>query len=80
MLSPATEGYDHGKKFASYRSLPSFREYLLVAQDRVSVEHFSYQEAGAWTFREYLQRIDEVKFQSIPATLFIENIYGNILV
>jgi Uma2 family endonuclease len=80
VLSPSTEDYDHGKKFAYYRSLPSFREYLLVAQDRVSVEHFYYQEPGVWTFREYLQRSSEIEFKSIPAALSLQSIYENIIV
>jgi len=30
VLSPSTAAYDRGDKFASYRQLPSLREYLLV--------------------------------------------------
>lgn len=33
VLSPTTSAYDRGDKFAAYRSLPSLREYLLVAPD-----------------------------------------------
>ncbi len=80
VLSPSTEDYDHGKKFNYYRSLPSFREYLLIAQDRVSVEHFCYQEPGFWTLREYVKRSDEISFQNVPAKLALQNIYENILV
>jgi Uma2 family endonuclease len=32
VLSPSTEAYDRGEKFAHYRRLPSLREYLLIAQ------------------------------------------------
>ena len=46
VLSPSTEDYDHGKKFAYYRTLPSLREYVLVAQDRVNVEQFYFREPG----------------------------------
>lgn len=40
VLSPSTEAYDRGAKFAHYRSLDSLREYLLVAQDRPRVERY----------------------------------------
>ncbi|HMA36331.1 MAG TPA: Uma2 family endonuclease [Chloroflexia bacterium] len=40
VLSPSTEAYDRGAKFGYYRALPSLQEYLLVAQDKVLVEHF----------------------------------------
>ncbi len=39
VLSPSTEAYDRGEKFAHYRRLESLREYVLVAQDRMCVEH-----------------------------------------
>ena len=34
VLSTSTEGYDRCNKFELYRAIPSFREYLLVHQDR----------------------------------------------
>ena len=40
VLSPTTEAYDRGKKFGHYRRLESLREYVLVAQDEVLVEHY----------------------------------------
>src|SRR5215471_2641510 len=38
VLSPSTEAYDRGRKFALYRSLESLREYVLLSSDRVQVE------------------------------------------
>jgi Uma2 family endonuclease len=46
VLSDSTEGYDRGEKFRHYRRLASLRHYLLVAQDRVRVEHYRRQGAG----------------------------------
>jgi Uma2 family endonuclease len=53
VLSPSTEGYDRGKKFESYRAIESFREYLLIHQDRRHVEHYSKQDDGSWVLREH---------------------------
>ena len=53
VLSPSTEGYDRGKKFESYRTIESFREYLLIHQDRRHVEHYSKQDDGSWVLREH---------------------------
>lgn len=33
ILAPSTAAYDQRQKFGMYRSLPSLREYLLIAQD-----------------------------------------------
>ena len=44
VLSPSTEAYDRGEKFAHYRQLASLQEYVLVTQDKVLVEHYRRQE------------------------------------
>jgi hypothetical protein len=36
VLSPSTRDYDRGEKFALYRSIATFRDYLLIAQSTVS--------------------------------------------
>ncbi len=47
VLSPSTEAYDRGAKFAHYQRLESLREYVLIAQDQFRVEHFARRlEAG----------------------------------
>lgn len=53
VLSPSTEGYDRGKKFELYRTLESFREYLVVHQERRHVEHYSRQDDGSWLLRDH---------------------------
>ena len=40
VLSPSTEAYDRGAKFGYYRALPSLHEYLLIAQDKMLIEHY----------------------------------------
>ena len=48
VLSESTESYDRGKKFEHYQTIPSFEEYVLVAQDRAHVDHFVRQSDGSW--------------------------------
>ena len=48
VLSKSTEAYDRGKKFAEYQSIPSFVEYVLVAQAERRVEHFQRLDSGQW--------------------------------
>ncbi|MEN9580224.1 MAG: hypothetical protein RJA70_3233 [Pseudomonadota bacterium] len=38
VLSPSTEDYDRGEKRLYYQMLPSLREYVLVSQDKRSIE------------------------------------------
>lgn len=50
VLSPSTEAFDRGKKFEHYESIPSLREYLLVAQDRVSIAQYSRKDLNeSWS-------------------------------
>jgi Uma2 family endonuclease len=53
VLSDSTEDYDRDTKFKNYRSLPSLRDYVLVSQGEVLVEHFVRQPDGSWLLREH---------------------------
>lgn len=48
VLSPSTQGYDHGEKFRHYRSIESLREYVLIEQDSQQIEHFARQSDNLW--------------------------------
>jgi Uma2 family endonuclease len=37
VLSQSTKGYDREDKFAAYRTIPTFQEYLLIDQNRIKV-------------------------------------------
>lgn len=74
VLSPSTEAYDRGRKFEHYRTIPSFREYLLISQDEVRVQYYQRHEIG-WFFREYTALTDVVELVSIQCQLKLEDIY-----
>jgi Uma2 family endonuclease len=38
ILSKSTQNYDRSEKFITYRTIPTFREYLLIDQYRIYVE------------------------------------------
>jgi len=59
VLSPATQDYDRGTKFKHYRSMPRFSEYILVAQDRVSVEHWK-REYHRWVLHLHLTDLSSI--------------------
>jgi Uma2 family endonuclease len=49
VLSPSTEAYDRGEKFAHYKRIPSLRQYVLVSPAEHRVEVWTYDGDGAWT-------------------------------
>ena len=77
VLSPTTEAYDRGLKFARYRLLPSLQEYLLVAQDRPSVEWYSRGEAG-WLLRQADGLDAVVELPSLGCTLALAEIFAKV--
>ena len=78
VLSPSTEGYDRGCKFAIYRGLPSLRQYVLIAQDRFCVDLFTRQPDGRWLLAAYNAPDDPVPFESIACTLALREIYDKV--
>lgn len=75
ILSPTTEAYDRGKKFPAYRSIPTFSEYLLVAQDETMVEYYLRQQDRQWTHHFYQERAESVELHSSGISLPLEVIY-----
>ena len=78
VLSKSTKAYDRDEKFAGYRSIPSFQEYLLIDQYRVQVEQYSKTEANKWIFSEYSSIVDRLTLTSIPVEISLADLYENI--
>jgi Uma2 family endonuclease len=54
VLSTSTKKFDQGTKFEMYRSLPSFKEYVLVYQDLHRVAVWTKQNDGSWLPKDYI--------------------------
>lgn len=52
VLSPSTEQWDRGGKLRLYRSIPSLRHVLFIAQTHWQVELYSRGEDGVWSLHE----------------------------
>lgn len=80
VLSPSTESYDRGTKFALYRRIPTLREYVLVAQDRAHAERYT---PGTDRGAEW-QRVDAdgpdalVELPSVGAVLRLADLYERV--
>ncbi len=78
VLSKSTQDYDRGTKFVHYRALASLMEYVLVAQDRVHVEHYL-RQSGAWLLTETDRQDDIVELPSVGARLALAEVYDRVL-
>ncbi len=77
VLSNTTAGFDRGQKFAIYRQLPSLREYVLIEQDRISVECFRRDERDRWVLQAYGPG-DSVELSSLDFSAPIEALYEDV--
>ena len=77
VLSGSTEAYDRGEKFAHYRRLPSLCDYVLIAQDKVRIEHYVRQDKQ-WVFSESDDWNNTIQLTSIDCSLSLEEIYDKV--
>ncbi len=79
VLSDSTEAFDRGKKFADYRHLESLKEYMLIAQDTMSMECFRRNDEGHWVLYPY-GKGEEVHLASVDFRFPIAAIYEDVSV
>jgi Uma2 family endonuclease len=77
VLSPSTEANDRGEKFARYQELASLREYILVSQDRIRVEHYHLIKTQ-WVQTEFHTYKDVLPLVSIDCKLPLRDIYRRV--
>jgi len=78
VLSPSTEAYDRGGKFAHYRKISTLREYLLVSQDQPSIERYK-RQGDVWILTEAVGREASVPLESIDCVLSLREVYDKVL-
>ena len=74
VLSQSTEQYDRGEKAERYKRLDSLREYILISQDRVKVEHYI-SKNNLWSVNELVSLQETLKLTSVNAELPLQNVY-----
>lgn len=78
VLSPSTEPYDRGAKFALYQRLPSLQEYVLVSQDKPQVERYARQLDGRWLY-ELLEGLEvSVALEALDVILPLGEIFDRV--
>ena len=82
VLSRSTEAYDQGIdrgiKSSRYRSISSLSQHVLIAQDRIQVEHFIRQAADRWLLEELADLGQTLELPSIGCRLPLAEIYDRV--
>jgi Uma2 family endonuclease len=78
VLSRSTQNYDRSEKFANYRTIDTFQEYLLIDQYRIHVEHYVKTAVNQWSFSEYDDPNIAIALQFLDLQIKIADLYDNI--
>ncbi|MTJ52628.1 Uma2 family endonuclease [Anabaena sp. UHCC 0253] len=78
VLSKSTKGCDRDEKFAAYRTIASFQEYILIDQYTIHVEQYVKTDNRKWMFLEYENINDTLNLTSIPGQISLADIYEKI--
>lgn len=79
VLSPSTERYDRGEKFARYRQRTSLTDYLLVSQSQPSIEHFTRQANDHWDYSCVSSLAGHITLVTIACQLHLADVYDRIV-
>lgn len=78
VLSKSTRNYDLKGKFDLYKTLPSFREYVLVEQDKISVETRYRVEPNLWREHKEMDIATDLRLESLGISLPMKEIYKRV--
>lgn len=78
VLSPSTQRYDKTEKFSDYRKIPSFREYILVAQDKAHIERYLRRDDGVWELSEVEGLEAKLALKSVAVSLSLADVYEQV--
>lgn len=78
VLSDSTKAYDRDEKFAAYRAIATFQEYLLIDQSRLHIEQYVKQSANQWLFTEYNGQEARVLLATVAVEIVLADLYENV--
>jgi Uma2 family endonuclease len=78
VLSKSTSAYDRGDKFSEYKTLSSFKEYVLIEQTECKVESRFREEPDLWRETVVTDPNGKIHLKSVGCSLLLNKIYKNI--
>jgi Uma2 family endonuclease len=78
VLSKSTKDYDQGDKFLYYRSIPEFKEYILINQTQYYIMQYVKNNQNQWVLTEYETEDAILHLASINVKLSLKQLYTKI--
>ena len=79
VLSPSTQDYDRGGKFAIYRQLACLREYVLIDPTQYLIEVFRLNEHRRWELYSFEGADSIVELTSIGLRCALTDFYEDVV-
>ena len=78
IFSTRTNTQDKTEKLESYLAMDSIREYLLIKEDEMRVEHYAKQNPKQWIYRIYNDKDEIVALDSVGCKVSLTEIYSQV--
>ena len=79
VLSRSTKKYDRNGKFAEYKTLPSFQEYVLIDQNKCHIESHFKEEPHLWRDSFVDDMSQSLYLKSLNCSIPLSDIYEDIV-
>ena len=78
VLSPSTEAYDRGRKFAAYRLIPGLKTVLFINQGRPFVECYTRAGDNEWKLAEARGIDNVITIEALDFSLTLTDLYRDL--
>ena len=78
IFSNQTNSSDKTNKLESYLAMDSIKEFVLLKEEEMRVEHYARQNAKQWIYRIYNERDDVISLESINCKVSLAEIYAQV--
>lgn len=78
IFSNQTNSADKTSRLESFLAMDSIKEFVLLKEEEMRVEHYARQNAKQWIYRIYNERDDVISLDSIGCKISLSEIYAQV--
>ena len=78
IFSNQTNSSDKTNKLESYLAMDTIKEFVLLKEEEMRVEHYQRQNAKQWIYRIYNERDDVISLESINCKVSLAEIFAQV--
>ena len=78
VLSKSTANYYRGDKFKFYRSIPEFKEYILIDQYQFYIEQYAKTSEDKWEVTYYESEESKLKLTTLDFEIAFSDLYERV--